>query len=79
MTPLTPLCREGCGVGCYTARLDRDEEIPPPPEGGPQMKNFATQDALNEIERDMAQQGRGSTFIEVNETGRRLLRIMPQP
>jgi hypothetical protein len=41
------------------------------------MKNFATQDALNEIERDMKQQGRGSTFIDVNETGRRLLRIKP--
>jgi hypothetical protein len=34
---------------------------------------------LDEIERDMKQQGRGSTFIEVNETGRRLLRILPQP
>jgi hypothetical protein len=31
-----------------------------------------------EIERDMKQQGRGSTFITVNETGRRLLRILPQ-
>jgi hypothetical protein len=30
---------------------------------------------LEEIERDMKQQGRGSTFIDVNETGRRLLRI----
>jgi hypothetical protein len=34
---------------------------------------------LAEIERDMKQQGRGSTFIDVNETGRRLLRILPEP
>jgi hypothetical protein len=34
---------------------------------------------MDEIERDMKQQGRGSTLIEVNETGRRLLRILPQP
>jgi hypothetical protein len=34
---------------------------------------------LEEIERDMKQQGRGSTFITVNETGRRLLRVLPQP
>ena len=35
----------------------------------------ATMAELEEIERDMKQQGWGSTFIEVNETGRRLLRI----
>jgi hypothetical protein len=34
---------------------------------------------LDEIERDMKQQGRGSAFIEINENGRRLLRILPQP
>ena len=34
---------------------------------------------MEEIECDMKQQGLGSTFIEVNETGRRLLRILPQP
>ena len=41
----------------------------------------ATPAEMDEIERDMKQQGRGgrgSTFIEVNETGRRLLRILPQ-
>jgi hypothetical protein len=37
----------------------------------------ATTAELDEIERDMKQQGRGSTFINVNETGRRLLRIVP--
>jgi hypothetical protein len=41
--------------------------------------NGATLAEMEEIERDMKQQGRGSTFIEVNETGRRLLRILPQP
>lgn len=39
----------------------------------------ATPSEMEEIERDMKQQGRGSTFITVNETGRRLLRILPQP
>jgi hypothetical protein len=34
---------------------------------------------MDEIERDMKQQGRGQYVIEVNETGRRLLRIWPQP
>jgi hypothetical protein len=38
----------------------------------------ATPAEMEEIERDMKQQGRGSTFIEVNETGRRLLCILPQ-
>jgi hypothetical protein len=37
----------------------------------------ATLAELDEIQRDMKQQGRGSTFIEVNEIGRRLLRIEP--
>jgi hypothetical protein len=35
----------------------------------------ASVDELDEIQRDMKQQGRGSTFISVSETGRRLLRI----
>jgi hypothetical protein len=39
----------------------------------------ATTAELDEIERDMKQQGRGSMFIDINETGRRLLRILPQP
>jgi hypothetical protein len=39
----------------------------------------ATPAELDEIERDMKQQGRSSTFISVNETGRRLLRILPEP
>jgi hypothetical protein len=39
----------------------------------------ATPAEMEEIERDMKQQGRGSTFIEVNETERRLLRILPRP
>jgi hypothetical protein len=51
----------------------------------------ATPAEMDEIERDMKQQGRGSTFIEANETGRRscascrsrdpsiLLGIMPEP
>jgi hypothetical protein len=33
----------------------------------------ATPAELEEVQGDMKQQGRGSTFIEVNETGRRLL------
>jgi hypothetical protein len=33
---------------------------------------------MDEIERDMRQQTRGSTFIDVNETGRRLLRVGPK-
>jgi hypothetical protein len=39
----------------------------------------ATLVEMDEIERDMKQQGRGSTFIDANETGLRLLRILPQP
>jgi hypothetical protein len=39
----------------------------------------ATPGELEEIERDIQRWGRGSTFIEVNEIGRRLLRILPQP
>jgi hypothetical protein len=38
----------------------------------------ATPSEMEEIERDMKQQSRGSTCITVNETGRRLLRILPQ-
>jgi pimeloyl-CoA synthetase len=34
---------------------------------------------MEEIERDISRWGRGSVFIDVNETGRRLLRILPQP
>jgi hypothetical protein len=34
---------------------------------------------LEEIERDIGRWGRGSTLIDVNETGRQLLRILPQP
>jgi len=37
----------------------------------------ATPIEMDEIERDMKQQGRGSTFIDANETGLRLLRILP--
>jgi hypothetical protein len=39
----------------------------------------ATPAEMDEIERDAGRWGRGSTFIRVNETGRRLLRILPQP
>jgi hypothetical protein len=39
----------------------------------------ATPGELEEIERDIQRWGRGSTFIEVNEIERRLLRILPQP
>jgi hypothetical protein len=39
----------------------------------------ATTAELEEIERDVKQQGRGSTLIDINEIGRRLLRILPQP
>ena len=39
----------------------------------------ATTAEMGEIERDMSRWGRGNTFIEVNETGRRLLRILPHP
>jgi hypothetical protein len=46
---------------------------------GIQGKRGATPAEMDEIERDMSRWGRGSTFIEVNETGRRLLRILPQP
>jgi hypothetical protein len=38
----------------------------------------ATTAEMDEAERDIRRWGRGSTFIEVNETGRRLLRILPQ-
>ena len=34
---------------------------------------------MDEIERDMGRWGGESTFIAVNETGRRLLRILPRP
>jgi hypothetical protein len=33
---------------------------------------------MDEIERDVKRWGRGSALIDVNETGRRLLRILPQ-
>jgi hypothetical protein len=39
----------------------------------------ATPAAMEEIERDAGRWGRGSTFITVNETGCRLLRISPLP
>jgi hypothetical protein len=39
----------------------------------------ATTAEMEEIERDISRWGRGSIFIDVNETGRRLLRILPQP
>ena len=39
----------------------------------------ATVAEMEEIERDISRWGRGSSFIEVNEIGRRLLRILPQP
>jgi hypothetical protein len=39
----------------------------------------ATPADMEEIERDIARWGRGSILIDVNETGRRLLRILPQP
>jgi hypothetical protein len=35
----------------------------------------ATPEQMEEVERDMKQRGGGSTLIEVNETGRQLLRI----
>jgi hypothetical protein len=34
---------------------------------------------MEEIERDISRWGRGSILIDVNETGRRLLRILSQP
>jgi hypothetical protein len=37
----------------------------------------ATTAETDEIEHDMKQQGRGSTFIEVNEIGHRLLPLTP--
>jgi hypothetical protein len=39
----------------------------------------ATAAAMEEIERDISRWGRDSIFIDVNETGCRLLRILPQP
>jgi hypothetical protein len=39
----------------------------------------ATAPEMEEIVRDISRWGRGSIFIDVNETGRRLLRILPQP
>jgi hypothetical protein len=39
----------------------------------------ASQAELEEVEGDAGRWGRGSTFISVNETGSRLLRILPQP
>jgi hypothetical protein len=39
----------------------------------------ATPSDMDEIERDISRWGRGSIFIDVNENGRRLLRILPQP
>jgi hypothetical protein len=38
----------------------------------------ATPAELGEVARSMVRLGRGSTYIDVNETGRRLLRILPQ-
>jgi hypothetical protein len=35
----------------------------------------ATPAEMDEIERDIARWSRGSVFVDVNETGRRLLRI----
>jgi hypothetical protein len=34
---------------------------------------------MEEIERDIRRWGRGSIFLDVSETGLRLLRILPQP
>jgi hypothetical protein len=39
----------------------------------------ATPAEMDEIERDMKQQGRGSTFIEVNETGAESWVSLPPP
>jgi hypothetical protein len=34
---------------------------------------------MDEIERNISRWGRGSVFIDVSETGLRLLRILQQP
>jgi hypothetical protein len=39
----------------------------------------ATPTDMEEIERDIRRWGRGSIFLDVSETGLRLLRILPQP
>jgi hypothetical protein len=39
--------------------------------------NGATPSEMDEIERDIRRWGRGCILIDVNETGRRLLRILP--
>ena len=39
----------------------------------------ATPAEMEEIERDISGWGRGSIFLDVNETGRRLLRILAEP
>jgi hypothetical protein len=39
----------------------------------------ATAAEMDEIERDIRRWGRSSSFIDVNETGRQLLRILPEP
>jgi hypothetical protein len=39
----------------------------------------ATTAEMDEVERDIRRWGRGSTLIDVNETGRRLMRIDTQP
>jgi hypothetical protein len=38
----------------------------------------ATTAEMDEVERDIRRWGRGSTLIDVNETGRRLMRIVTQ-
>jgi hypothetical protein len=45
----------------------------------PQTVSLVDPAEMEEIERDISRWGRGSVFIEVNENGRRLLRILPQP
>jgi hypothetical protein len=41
--------------------------------------HWATAAAMEVIERDISRWGRGSILVNMNETGRRLLRILPQP
>ncbi len=44
----------------------------------PLKASGATPAEMGEIERDIRRWGRASTFSDINETGRRLLRILPQ-